>query len=167
MISLDISLTTFAEDDYQKLIKKNKELERLLLKKLIYIATAPNKAGYALTGKLSGMRKIKVGDRIWRIIWRVVKERGEVWGIGRRDHLDIYREVERRIAILGENPQTHSLAMMLKRIHSQAEPIAKRKDLPREVLDALMHEMGLSLETIMTLSVGESISLYERYLKKN
>ncbi len=165
MISTDISLTTYAEDDYSIFIKSNKELERLLLKKLIYIAASPNIAGVALTGRLSGMRKIKVGERIWRIIWRVVKEQGEVWGIGRRDHLEIYREVERRIAILGENPETNTLAQILLKLHTSAKPILERKDIPKEILEALIYEMGLSFETIMTLSVDESISLYERYLK--
>ena len=89
----------------------------------------------------------------------------QVWGIGKRNHADIYKEVDKRIRLLGENPEANTLAQILLKLHSNAKPILEWTDIPKEILEALIYDMGLSFETIMTLSVGESISLYERYLK--
>jgi mRNA interferase RelE/StbE len=53
-----------------------------------------------------GYRKLTVGNRTWRIIWRVLKSPGgevvievsEVWAIGARSDDDIYKEMKKRVA---------------------------------------------------------------------
>lgn len=163
----ELRLIDYAVEDFRRYATKNKALRQSIFKKLLYIETQPVLAGLPLTGPLNGMRKIVVGDRIWRIVWRVLTSRTPlVWGIGKRDHADIYREVERRIKLLGEDPHTVTIAEMLSSLQERVKPVVEREDIPREVLEALYHEMELSIQTIETLSAHEAISLYERYLQK-
>lgn len=162
----EIRLIEYAADDFRKYASKNKALRQAFFKKLLFIEAAPQLAGRPLTGPLSEMRKIKVGDRIWRIVWKALsKERSQVWGIGKRDHSDIYREVERRIKILGNHPETVSIAKMLSQLQQRLAPVLQRDDIPQHILEALYSEMKLSIETIETLSAEEAHSLYERYVK--
>ena len=80
-----------AIDDLVRLSKKNKELLRQVLKKILLIERNPL-AGHPLLGEFIGWRKLTVGDRHWRIIWRthtdeagtVIIEIAEIWAIGAR-----------------------------------------------------------------------------------
>ena len=74
-------------------------------------------AGEPLLGSLVGYRKLVVGNRDWRVIWRATTdERGtltveiaEVWAVGARSDGDVYAEMERRVASLGATPVRRSL----------------------------------------------------------
>jgi hypothetical protein len=73
------------------------------LKKMIQIERDPN-AGDPLLGGLIGYRKTTVGDRDWRVVWRVVQddagdfrvEVAEVWAVGYRKDSEVYAEIEQR-----------------------------------------------------------------------
>jgi mRNA-degrading endonuclease RelE of RelBE toxin-antitoxin system len=160
-----LELISYAADDFRYITKKNSSLKKLILVKLLAIESEPALMGQPLTGSLADMRKIKVGDRIWRIVWKVLKKNSQVWGIGKRDHSEIYKEVERRINILGSNPETLPLANLLLQLQAKVLPDLIRSDISEEILLALHVEMGLSAQTITTLSPNEAESLYERYLK--
>ena len=50
---------------------------------------------------LTGYYKIYVAKKAYRIVYRIVKneiEIVEIWGIGRRDKMEIYKIVEKRIS---------------------------------------------------------------------
>lgn len=163
----EITLIKYAVEDFRTYASKNRALRLAIFKKLLFLEASPMQAGRPLTGPLSEMRKISVGDRIWRIVWKAInKNESQVWGIGKRDHSDIYREVERRIKILGANPETATIAEMLSALQLRVQPVLLRDDIPQHILDALYHEMKLSIETIETLNVEEAKSLFERYLAK-
>jgi len=50
---------------------------------------------------LTGYYKIYVSKKSYRIVYRIIKdgiEIIEIWGIGKRDKMEIYKNIERRIA---------------------------------------------------------------------
>ena len=67
-----VRLTGDAVEDLETLFKADPQIVRWALKKMIQIERDPN-AGAPLLGGLIGYRKIAVGDRDWRVVWRVVQ----------------------------------------------------------------------------------------------
>lgn len=86
------------------------------LKKMLLLETDPL-AGEPLLGSLVGYRKLVVGSRDWRIIWRAIRDgRGtltveitEVWAVGARSDDEVYAEMGSRVASLGATPVRRSL----------------------------------------------------------
>src|SRR6478672_12157559 len=86
-----VRLTDCAVDDLQALFKADPQIVRWALKKMIQLKRDPH-AGDPLLGGLIGYRKITVGDRDWRVVWRVEQddvgayliEVAEVWAVGYR-----------------------------------------------------------------------------------
>jgi hypothetical protein len=96
--------------------KGDPQVVRWALKKMIHLEQDPE-AGDALLGGLTGWRKISVGDRDWRLVWRVTYDEGgasivhvaEVWAYGARSDAEVYAEMEGRIATAPTTPQTRAL----------------------------------------------------------
>lgn len=72
--------------------------QRLFCKKLVEIEKHGAKAGLPLGKGLTGWRKVTVGNRNWRIVFRVDEARGvaTVCAIGDREDEACYREATRR-----------------------------------------------------------------------
>ena len=88
----------------------------LFLKKLIHIEEGGKDAGLPLGGRLTGWRKIVVGDRNWRIVFRMNPEEtiAVVWVIGDRDDAECYEIAQQRVQALGKaRPGTTSLAAII------------------------------------------------------
>ena len=62
-----------AIDDLRALNKKDPQILGQIFKKLVLLEISAD-AGQPLAGPLSGYRKLTVGNRTWRIIWRLFKE---------------------------------------------------------------------------------------------
>ncbi len=81
------------------------------LKKTLLLETNPQ-AGEPLLDSLIGYRKLVVGNRDWRIVWRVLNdERGawtvevvEVWAVGARSDNTAYAEMTERVGLPGRQP---------------------------------------------------------------
>lgn len=85
---------------------------RLFLRKLVWIEEAGVDAGQPLRAELGGWRKVVVGDRTWRIIFRAAAD-GEsvtIWAIGDRDDAECYETARRR---LQENPDQSPASVSL------------------------------------------------------
>jgi mRNA interferase RelE/StbE len=98
---VDIQFIPEAAKDYKLLdgsIKKlvNDKMEKL--EKNPYLGEAlGNKNNIDLTG----FYKIYVYKKIYRIVYRIVNgevEIIEIWGIGKKDKMEIYKEVRKRIS---------------------------------------------------------------------
>lgn len=92
---------------------------RLFLAKLLRIEEHGEDAGYRLGRGLTGWRKTIVGDRDWRIIFRMNGPGtvATIWVIGDRADSECYAEAERRIRTLDPNaPGAMSLAAALVRL---------------------------------------------------
>ncbi len=110
-----------AIDDLRALNKKDPQILGQIFKKLVLLEISAD-AGQPLAGPLSGYRKLTVGNRTWRIIWRLFKESNgqmvieiaEVWAIGARSDDEIYKEMKRRLSKSKPSPATKSLEQVIE-----------------------------------------------------
>jgi mRNA interferase RelE/StbE len=68
-----VRLTEPAIDDLHALARKDPQIVRWCLKKMLLLERDPM-AGEPLLGGLIGFRRLVVSDRHWRIVWRVVED---------------------------------------------------------------------------------------------
>ena len=100
----------------------------LFLKKLIRLEEVGKDAGLPLGRGLTGLRKIVVGDRNWRVIFTTNPEEtvATVWVIGDRDDAACYEDARRRVRALGKTqPQAASLAAVMFQL-SQMQKASKK-----------------------------------------
>jgi len=110
-----------AIDDLRALNKKDPQILGQIFKKLVLLEISSD-AGQPLAGPLSAYRKLTVGNRTWRIIWRLLKESNgqmvieiaEVWAIGARSDDEIYKEMKRRLSKAKPSPATKSLEQVIE-----------------------------------------------------
>ena len=77
-----------------------------------------------MRGALIGWRKMSVGNRGRRIVWRVTHEEvlgvtvdvAEVWAAGARSDAAFYTEMTERVATLPASPSTLALAEVIARL---------------------------------------------------
>ena len=103
----------------------------LFIKKLLRLEDVGNAAGLPLGRGLTGWRKIVVGDRDWRIVFKTdpAETVATIWVIGDRDDNACYEEALRRVQAAGENqPEAISLAAtMFQLSQTRAESKRRRK----------------------------------------
>lgn len=100
--------------------KGDPQVVRWAIKKMIHLEQNPE-AGDGLLGGLVGWRKLTVGDRDWRLVWRVTHDEtgaaivdvAEVWAFGARSDAAVYAEMGERIAAAPETPATKALTDVL------------------------------------------------------
>ena len=103
--------------------------QRLFSQKLIEIEKHGSQAGQPLGRGLRGWRKLVVGDRNWRIVFRVDEQRGvaTVCVIGDREDEACYHEAMKRVKEL-DNADANTLAeAMLELLGSRKERKAQRQ----------------------------------------
>ena len=97
---MDIKFIPEAEKDYKSL---DGSIKKLVNEKIDDLRDKPY-LGEELGNKnnidLTGFYKIYVAKKKYRIIYRIVKDEIEIieiWGIGKRDKLEVYEDVGKRI----------------------------------------------------------------------
>lgn len=92
----EIILLQQARDDFSNLDRSLREPINKALEKL---KTDPAKRGNALSGNLDGWRKLVVGKRAIRIIFKYEESTNTVWisTIGHRRNSEVYRTAAARI----------------------------------------------------------------------
>ncbi len=103
----------------------------LFFKKLLRLEAVGNDAGLPLGRGLTGWRKIVVGDRTWRIVFKPdpAETVATIWVIGDRDDNACYEEALRRVQAAGEN-QTEAISLaatMFQISQIRAESKRRRK----------------------------------------
>lgn len=171
-----VRLTDAAIDDLQSLHTKDPSIVRWCLKKLIVIERDPN-AGEPLLGGLVGYRKITVGDRDWRIVWKVtdgdmggyVVDVAEVWGVGYRKDSDVYDEIRARIKAADSSPATKTLVDVLalfeksgRGLSATAEP-EEPEPTPQWLVDALVRVAGTSASDVAAMTPAEAKNAWEQF----
>jgi mRNA interferase RelE/StbE len=102
----------------------------LFFKKLIYLEEGGKDTGQPLGGALAGWRKLTVGDRNWRIIYRMSADDtvAIVFVVGDRADAECYAEAQRRIQALGRRrPATQSLAAAMLALSEMQRRRRERK----------------------------------------
>lgn len=130
-----VRLTNGALDDLQNLFKADPQIVRWALRKMIQLERDPN-AGELLLGGLIGYRKITVGDRDWRVVWRVERDEvgdylvevAEAWAVGYRKDSEVYAEISQRITQAGPTPKTQALSEVLEIFAKQSRDLTATQE---------------------------------------
>lgn len=103
-----VLLTSDAKEDLRDL---DRSAQILVLKALKKLEVCPEQRGAPLgsnaKGNLTGFRKLVVGDRDYRIVYRV-ESNGDVtviWVIAKRADDEVYRLAVARVELVGADPQ--------------------------------------------------------------
>ena len=165
-----------AVEDLLRLSKKNKELLRQALKKILLIERNPM-AGQPLLGGFIGWRKLTVGDRHWRIIWRthtdesgsVIIEIAEIWAIGARADSKIYKVLRNRLDTLAPNQKVQSLREVIAYLGQGEMPyknVAIHEPVPTWLALRLLKNLHISQAEIDLMEAEDAMSIWESYLIK-
>jgi mRNA interferase RelE/StbE len=168
-----VRLTNDAVEDLERLMRRgDPQVVKWAVKKMIHLERDPE-AGEALVGGLMGWRKITVGDRDWRLVWRVthdyagavIVDVAEVWAFGARSDAEVYEEIKGRIASAPQMPHTKALAEVLATLGRlnddiQATPEPIEPDPPPQWLrESLLYVVRLPLDQVdgMTREAAEQV----------
>lgn len=149
------------------------------LKKMLLLETDPL-AGEPLLGSLIGYRKLVVGNRDWRIVWRsTTDERGtitievaEVWAVGARSDSEVYNEMTQRVATLGDIPIRRSLAAILDQLGKRAKgiharPIAELPSRPEQwLINRLVHTAGLDRDDVLAMTSEQAVDAWTEHITR-
>lgn len=174
-----VRLTADAVGDLRSLFKVDPQIVRWALKKMILLERDPH-AGRPLVGGLIGYRKIAVGDRDWRIVWRVVEDEvgtvqvevAEVWAVGYRKDDEVYAEIERRVAQAGPSARTRALTDVLELFSKQARDLvatpepAQPEPVPTWLSEALRYVVRLPAAEVAELGLEEAEALWARHISR-
>jgi mRNA interferase RelE/StbE len=97
---VDIQFIPEAEKDYRSLDGSIKKLVNEKIDNLKDDAYIGEELGNKNNIDLTGYYKIYVAKKKYRIVYRIVKEEIEIieiWGIGKRDKMEVYHDVGKRI----------------------------------------------------------------------
>ena len=172
-----VRLTDAALSDLQSMHRKgDPQVVRWALKKCLLLEQNPE-AGAALRGALIGFRKVVVGDRDWRIVWRVthddhgtiVVDVAEVWAFGARNDAQVYSEVESRVAALEGSPHTIPLAEALLALgkiayglQAATEPAVDQ--LPEWLVHTLVNVVKMPRHEVDRLTPAQAQRVWDAYV---
>lgn len=147
------------------------------LKKMPLLQSNPL-AGEPLLGSLVGYRKLVVGNRDWRLVWRtrldargsLTVEIAEVWAVGARSDGAVYSEMTRRVRSLGDTPLRRSLSAILDDLSTLAKgvsapPPAEPPARPEQwLVDRLVHTAGLDLGTVLAMTSEQAVDAWTDHI---
>jgi len=154
--------------------KKDPQTVRAVLKKCLMLERDPE-AGEPLRAGLIGFRKLVVGNRDWRIIWRVTNDDSgavildiaEVWAVGARNDSEVYDEMARRVEVLGSDPRTVPLADAINALGRLAQGPESHEEsddeLPAWLVGVLTEVVGMPPSEVQHLSVLDAKSIWDAY----
>jgi mRNA interferase RelE/StbE len=174
-----VRLTDPAFEDLRALLRLDPQIVRWALKKMLLLERDPE-AGEILHGDLIGFHKLVVGDRDWRIVWRVthdtttvVVDVAEVWAVGARNDAAVYTEMRTRVALLPRNePTTVALSEVVERLGDIATGIqpahepAPEPELPDWLIQRLRHQVGLTPGQITSLTLEQAVDTWTQWSTK-
>lgn len=168
-----VRLTGPAFGDLETLARHDPQGLRWALKKMLLLERDPE-AGEPLRGALIGWRKIVVGDRDRRIVWRVTHDEAgtvvvdvaEVWAVGARADALVYAEMRERVASLPDSPATVALADAVVRLGRAAaglrpatEP-ATAEALPGWLVERLTRQAGLPAAAVEAMTLEDAVDAW-------
>ncbi len=171
-----VRLTDPAVEDLARLVRKDPQIARWALKKMIQLESDPE-PGQPLLGALIGGRKLSVGNRDWRIVGRVTHDHAgevivdvaEVWAAGARSDGEVYTEMTQRVRRLPDSPRTTALTQLVNRLDKitggftatpEPDPITGQPPLPPWLRIRLIEQVGLPAATIDTLTLEQAVDAW-------
>lgn len=172
-VTAEVWLTSPATADLANL---DSSLVVLALRKMLLLEHNPL-AGEALVGSLIGWRKLVVGNRDWRIVWRcTTDERGvvrveiaEVWVIGARSDSDVYSEMNHRLTQLGDHPDRKPLAKIIEAVGAQMRVQAHPTLIPASrpepwLVERLVHPAKLPRSQVEKMTSEQAVDAWAGYM---
>jgi len=173
-----VRLTDPAIEDLRQLLRLDPSVLRKVLVKILMLERNAE-AGEPLLGELMGWRKLTVGDRNWRIIWRTKRDESggqmieiaQIWAIGARSDSEIYEEMKERISVAPASVNTTTLKDVIEMFGPKAGAVVAASEpvdspAPKWLLDRLEHTVGLSPEQIRGLSVNQAMEIWDEFKAK-
>ena len=162
------------------LLLADPQIVRWALKKMIHLEKNPE-AGEPLHGALIGWRKLVVGDRDWRVVWRVTHDEqgaivvdvAEVWAIGARSDASVYAEMTERARSLPSGPSTLALAEVIERLGRTGSGLSARdepsstSELPGWLVDRLVEQAGLPAESVVELTLEQAFDAWTGWANRD
>ncbi len=157
----------------------NPQVVRWALKKCLMLERDPE-AGDVLRGALIGFRKLVVGDRDWRVVWRVTHDASgativdvaQVWAVGARSDSEVYVEMRQRVAMLGRDPRTvplseaiESLSRLALGLDAAIEPVNDAA--PEWLVSVLTKVVGMPYTEIAKLSADQAHQVWDAYTSRS
>jgi len=147
------------------------------LKKMLLLESDPL-AGEPLLGSLIGYRKLVIGNRDWRLVWRATTDdRGgirveiaEVWCVGSRSDEGVYQEMTVRVATLPDSPVRRSLYAVLAELGRRARGLEATPPLEAPsrpeawLVDRLVHTAGLDREKVLAMSSEQAVDAWTAHI---
>lgn len=173
-----VRLTEDAIDDLGRLQRSDPQAVKWCLKKILLLERDPE-AGEPLVGGLIGFRKLVVGDRTWRVVWRVTHDTtgtcivdvAEVWAAGARSESAVYSEMAARIAKLGDSPKAHALTQVLEQFAKVSQGLValpEPEPEPEPAVPAWLVERltgkGVALGDVLAMTLDEAVDRWEQII---
>lgn len=173
-----VRLTDIALSDLETIRRKgDPQMVRWALKKCLLLEQDPE-AGAPLRGSLAGFRKLVVGDRDWRIVWRVthddsgtiVVDIAEVWAFGARSDAEVYSEVQDRVTTLEGSPRTIPLAQALSALGKAAYGLeastetAAADAVPAWLVHTLTSVVKMPHQEVIRLTPAQAQQIWDAYI---
>ncbi|WP_055525049.1 type II toxin-antitoxin system RelE/ParE family toxin [Streptomyces graminilatus] len=168
-----VRFTDAAVADLAALHRRDPQIARAALRKVLLLESDPY-AGRPLVGDLVGWRKLVVGDRHWRIVWRVVEEVdgttsvevSEVWAVGPRENAAVYDELRTRLSSLPDTATARNLRDLFDRFGLDTGTPAPPppEPVPDWLVGRLTDKAGLPLERVLAMSLEEAIAAWEDWM---
>jgi mRNA interferase RelE/StbE len=162
--------------DLQRMLALDPQIVRWALKKMLLLERHPD-AGEPLLGGLIGWRKLVIGNRDWRLVWRVmhddlgatVIEVAEVWAIGARADAEVYAEMFSRVESLPKTPATLTLVEVIARLGKVGGGVVPAIEpandpVPPWLVHRLVHQVGMGSAEVNALSGEEAMQRWESFI---
>lgn len=176
-----VRLTEDAVADLYRLQKKDPQIVRAVFAKMLLLERSPG-AGEPLLGALVGFRKLVVGNRDYRIVWREasddsrdpVLDIAEVWAAGVRADSEVYGEMEARLDKLKSSgtPQALALVEVIDKMgalfrnieaHPEPQPVIA---LPAWLVQGLIENLHMTEDEVAQLTEDEAQALLMAHWSK-
>lgn len=160
--------------DAQGLARKDPQVVRQLLKKCLLLER-DCQAGEPLLGGLVGFRKIVVGNRDWRIVWRCTTDEAgasvvdvaEVWAAGARADAEVYREVTSRLDDVTDETQRVALGEVVRLLAPELGDIAAKEPetdpVPDWLSERLVRTAGVDSRRLVGMTGRAAMELWDAY----
>lgn len=166
-----VVFTNEAIDDLRRL---GPSVAARVLKKILLLEQ-DSEAGRPLGGELVTFRKLVVGDRNWRVVYRVDEtgdvEVCEIWAAGVRSDNEIYDEAARRLAKAAEAvPELVPFQGVVERLGRRAQHIQPTEtetgdeSVPSWLAEKLIGVVGLSAVEVAALSATDAFDRWNDYI---
>ncbi len=173
-----VRLTEPAFQDLEALLRLDPQLVKQALKKMLLLERDPE-AGEPLHGSLINYRRLVLGDRDRRLIWRVthddsgvvIVDVAEVWAVGARSDDEVYDEMRTRVKAMADSPATLALAEVVERLGRvafsiEATPETTKEPVPDWLAKRLRHQVGLTPAQIRSLTPEEALDAWTEWVSR-